>query len=691
MKPAASDPQRGQAIIIVALVLVVLFGFLGLVMDGGRGYLDRREMQGSVDAAALAAAFNYMNTSDYGQAELAATNQYANNERLYAAPTCAGYGTLSASCSFGDSTNHVLTLTVVSHSIAGVTFTATATHQIWVTVMQVLGSGSTMSVGATATALARRTGTNGAAIQTLSPGGCGGAGGNSLTFQGNSTTLVTGDIWSNGNIFDNSAAAGGAVNGNVVAICPNSPFLTTPSPWTVSGSQANGWNMPDPGYHMPPLNAATRTWNSTSGSVEQPGTYAADPHLSGSAGCYFLAGGVYTFSAGFSLNGGFISNELRPPDEPNLTATTSPLTGTITSIPVTALTVAVPASSTVIVAGQPFTVTSTGAAAGATSISVNSQVVSGTIASGTTVITMARAGHQFWDSNGTGCGSSFALSSPGSGSLSAGAYSVEVTAVRWESTTGSSCTGVSPTCYSRESAPSMCRTITLAASGNLKVDVANDPGATDFNVYVASNNTCTALTLCTDTGGNFSVTISSCPTGQPSPPDPEQPPLASSLPNTDPLGATPPSGDLANENHCVNPATGGNVACPSSWVPGAIVFVIPAGGGTSPCLDLHGKGDIYVFSGYQYSRVVLFEPGPEQSSTPNTCSVNYVNGNGFTSLIGIFYMPAASVTINGNSAYQATIAGGVIAWTAGVTGSGKVAITADPTLRAWPSAVRLTQ
>ena len=90
-------------------------------------------------------------------------------------------------------------------------------------------------------------------------------------------------------------------------------------------------------------------------------------------------------------------------------------------------------------------------------------------------------------------------------------------------------------------------------------------------------------------------------------------------------------------------------------------------------------------------RVVLFEPGPGQSSQPNVCSSNIVNGNGFTSLIGIFYMPAATVTINGNSAYQATIAGGVIAWTASVIGTGNVAILADPTLRTWPPAVNLTQ
>jgi Flp pilus assembly protein TadG len=689
----ALDPrqQRGQAIVLIALVIVVMIGFLGLALDGGRGYLDRRQLQASVDAAALAAAYNYMNNNDYTQAEQAATNQYANNERLYVTPVCSGYGTVAVSCTFGDSTNQVLTLAVVNHSIAGVTFNATGTHQIPVAVMQVLGS-SSMTIGATATALARKTGTNGAAIQTLSPGGCGGAAGNSLTFQGNSTTLVTGDVWSNGNIFDNSAVAGGSVNGNVAAICGTTPFLTMPTPWTVTGAQVNGWMMPDPNYTIPTINDTSRSWSSTSGSVELPGTYAADPKLTASSGCYFLAGGVYNFTAGFTDNGGFVSNDLRPPDEPNLTATTAALTGTITLIPVVALAVAVPGNSTVTVAGQSFTVTSAGAASGKTSIPVNSQAVSGTIAIGSTVVTMARAKNQFWDSNGVGCGSTFTLSALGSTGLSAGAYSVQVTAVRWEPTSGSSCTGppATSTCYKREASPSMCKTVTLASSGNIKVAVTSDPGAEDFYVYLAQNATCTGLTYCTHTGGNSSVTINTCPAGQPSPPDSERPPLASSLPNTNTASGTPPSGDLGNENHCVNPTTGNDVSCPTGWTPGAVVFLIPGSSGTSPCLDLHGKGDIYLFSGYQYQRVVLFEPGPEQSAVPNTCSNNYVNGNGFTSLIGIFYMPAANVTINGNSGYQATIAGGVIAWTAGVIGTGKVAITADPTLRTWPSTVRLT-
>ena len=167
--------QRGQAIVLVALILTVLFGFVGLAMDGGRGYLDRRHLQASVDAAALAAAYNYMNHTDYAQAEVAAVAEFANNERLYMTPNCSGYGSMSVSCTFSDPTNQTLTLTAIDHSIAGVSFRVTAVHQVGVTIMQVLGAGQTMRVGATATAVARPPGQYGAAIQTLSPGSCNGS------------------------------------------------------------------------------------------------------------------------------------------------------------------------------------------------------------------------------------------------------------------------------------------------------------------------------------------------------------------------------------------------------------------------------------------------------------------------------------------------------------------------------------
>ena len=687
--------QRGQAIVLVGLLLTVLFGFVGLAIDGGRAYLDRRHLQGAVDAAALAAAYDYMNNHDYGSAEAQAVNQYGSNEQLYAGPTCAGIGSVTVTCNYGDPTNAVMTINVVDHSIAGVSFRVTGVHSAGITVMQVLGFGRTVRIGASATAVARPHGANGAAIQTLSPGNCNGSA-QSLTFSGTSQTLITGDIWSNGSITDNGAA-GGVVNGNVIDICPNYP-PTALTHFTVTGAEANGFNIPDPGYAVPALDPTARSWNSTSGSTELSGTYSSDPKLTGSAGCYFLAGGVYTFSAGFTDNGGFVSNELRPPDEPllasagvpNVTTLNGSLSGTITKIVVSPLAGAVPVGAQVVVAGQTFTI-SNGSPAGDDDLNVRSQAVSGTIPSGTLVA--IRAYPQFWDSNGVNCSSTFSVNTPGnSGNLNGGTYSVVVTAVRWQANGVASCTGpASPTCYMRESAPSMCKTITVGNSGNFKVSVTNDPGAQDFNVYMAQNGSCTGLTYCIDTGGNSFVLINACAGGpQPSPPDFQGMPLDPTLPNSDPPAATPPRGDLANGNHCIDTSTGNGVACPSGWTAGAVTFFIPGGGNTSTCLNLQGGGDVFAYSGYQYNRILLFEPGPEQAPPANICP-NNVAGHGLTSLTGIFYIPAASVTIIGSSSYLATIAGGVIAWTANVRGNGGVSIMADPTLRTWPSAVRLTQ
>src|SRR5260370_5378117 len=47
--------QEGQAIVLIALLMLVLFAMLGLAIDSGRAYVDKRDLQTAVDAAALAA------------------------------------------------------------------------------------------------------------------------------------------------------------------------------------------------------------------------------------------------------------------------------------------------------------------------------------------------------------------------------------------------------------------------------------------------------------------------------------------------------------------------------------------------------------------------------------------------------------------------------------------------------------
>jgi Flp pilus assembly protein TadG len=712
--------QRGQAIVLIALMIVVMFGLVGLAIDSGRAYLDRRHLQAAVDAAALAAAYNYMNTTDYTQAEQSAVNTYASDELLYGAASCSGMGTVAVSCTFnGDSSNQHMTINVTNQSIAGVSFAVTGVGAMPVAVMQVLGAGPSINIGATATAVARKSGTNGAAIQTLSPGGCGGNQGNSLTFTGTSLTLVTGDVWSNGSITDNGVASG-TINGNAIDICPSMPPSPLPN-FTVSGTLANGFTMLDPDYPQPALNPASQSWSSSNGSVEQPGTYASDPRLGGGAGCYFLSGGVYVWSAGFTQNGGFVSNELRPPDEPelsaasqpNLTTTSAPLAGgtNITSIPVAALPGAIAQNSAVSVAGQTFTV-SRNAAAGDMSISVSRQAPAASIPSGSWLT--VRALPQFWDSNGVGCSTSFALTANTSDTnnppVNPQTWAVELTAVRWAPYGVPSCGGpASTTCFLRESAPSMCKTVSVGGNQNFKVSVSSsppDPGAQYFNVYLSPSGSCRGpfgYAAQFANGGNYTITInggtlngwalnSGAPqdnAGAPAP-DYQLLPAAAGLPNANAASGTPPHGDLGSEGHCVDPTTGSSVACPGAVTPGAVVWFIPGGGNNQTCLNLQGGGDIYIYSGYQYQRVLLYEPGPEQQPPANTCS-NNVAGSGITSLIGIFYVPAANVTIVGNSSYLATIAGGVIAWTASVKGNGGVSILADPTLRTWPPSVTLTQ
>lgn len=689
--------QRGQAIVLVGLLLVVLFGFVGLAIDGGRAYLERRQLQGAVDAASLAAAYDYMVNNDIANADYAGRDVFARNERIYAVPTCTMAGA-TLSCPFGDPAGTVLTVASADHSIAGVTFTATATRQVGTTVMQVLGVGPTVNVGATATSLARRPGTNGAAVQTLSPSCT-----NSLSFSGSGTANLIGDVWSNGNVSGGGSSTG-SVTGNVVGVCSNPapPFL--PVPWSVSGSQVNGWNMPDPGYAMPPLNGANPNWNSPGCDGECPGTYLADPHLTGSAGCYFLESGVYNWSQGFTQQGGLVSNELRPPDEPNVYAAGTPNTATLTadltagskptSVSVTAIPGAL-ADGTLLTAG-PVTLTLNGAASsGTTTLNVvkPNQGLAATVPSGTLVA--FRALPQFWDSVSP-CSGSFHLESTGTTNSLSGTWSVEVTAVRWEPYTCRGQAAPSSTCFIRESAPSMCKTVTLGASTNIKLVVdAAVPGGEYLNVYIAQNGTCSDVRYLTrfvnSTSGSNVINSASFPAGWPAgfatPPDHEGLPAASTLPNADPPAGTPPHGDLANEYQCVDPSTGNNTTCgPSTVTPGAVIFYIPSTG----CVSMNGGGDIYIFSGYQYGRIIMFEPGPEQSSSPNTCS-NTVNGHDFTSFIGIFYIPAADIRLNGTSRVRATIAGGLIAWTATVLGSENLAITADPSLRSWPSTVRLTQ
>jgi hypothetical protein len=56
MKKSGYSTQRGQSLVLVALMMIILMAFLALVFDGGMTFATRRQAQNAADSAALAGA-----------------------------------------------------------------------------------------------------------------------------------------------------------------------------------------------------------------------------------------------------------------------------------------------------------------------------------------------------------------------------------------------------------------------------------------------------------------------------------------------------------------------------------------------------------------------------------------------------------------------------------------------------------
>jgi Flp pilus assembly protein TadG len=304
--------ERGQAIVIVGLILVVLIGFIGLAVDGGRLYWERRILQNAVDAAALAASDNYQDSQSITASQHAAANEYAANERLYGAASAApswGSATVDVSWAGGTDKMHVV------YSAAGTVsaFDVSSTHTIPLAFMMVLGAGNTAKVAASAEGHAKAGGTSGTGLVTLSQGNCSG-GGDSLSVQGGGTQIVVtgGNIQTNGSV--NAAGSGISVGGNFSDNCTN----PVPAGVTATGTKTAGVApVSDPAFSPGPLASYASVQTAGANVVLLPGVYAGDP-TSGNGACYFMSPGIYQFNAGISDTGTTMSNQLRAPDEPAL-------------------------------------------------------------------------------------------------------------------------------------------------------------------------------------------------------------------------------------------------------------------------------------------------------------------------------------------------------------------------------------
>jgi hypothetical protein len=713
--------QEGQAIVLIALMILVLFGMLGLAIDSGRAYVDRRDQQTAVDAAALAAGDWYMNYFDIpNYAAPKSVGIYQNNLHLY-----GGYASTShTSTNVGPNANlpqdtytynysagYTLQLVATNTQFNGYQFVFTSSHTLPLAFIQIFGGSATVSVGATATAIVGNQRST-PALLTLSTGSC------ATNLQGSATLTVLGDIYTNGtscinanlHLAGNCYGAAGSNCSTASYWCYNSspgfiPYAPNPScnaGDTLGNPYVPAPSLPDPGYTSNSLPYYT---TSQSYSINNRGTYTemlpgSWPafHLTGgSASCAFLAAGVYQWGApGYQSDatGSFLSNELKPPDEG--------LAGSY----------------------------------------------------GTT----SMANPQFWNQNGVTCAGDFNLSVvnglTGTNGIKhqggTGNWGVELTSVRYDTFpdpnfTPNPCYN-SPGCI-RESAPSACQQVNTSDtnSSGIAVNITkNAPGAQYYYVYLNPNGcdgiqnnfaflgrylapgwtdggappanpsgpwpngTNTMLsngliglscplataTICNIAYTQLSPTAVCTATAKSSlcrPTDPERapqcfsncPPPANTLTQENAqstLQYTPNTGgDIANENYCQQAPNPGSTTAPcqgSLVTPGAVQFYFPNGS----CMTQNAQGATYVFGGRQYNWIVIYSP------PANTCA-NKLNGGSSTQYIGTIYTPGAAWTINGGN--RAPLAGQVICYTATVSGSAAVGIDFNPNYGPVPPSARL--
>jgi Flp pilus assembly protein TadG len=714
--------QEGQAIILIALLILVLFGMLGLAIDSGRGYVDRRDQQAAVDAAALAAGDWYENYSELNLSINNSVNLYQRDLRLYNGYTSVNHAFALVGVNnnlpqdtytYTYNEGYTLTIVATNTQFNGYQFVFTTDHNLPLAFMQIFGGGLTIPTGATATSIVgnqRQT----PALLTLSTQKC------SMNLTGSAQLTVLGDVYSNGqacldsNLHEagNCYGAAGSNCSDAQYYCYNSTpgFVPYPPPCAAGDTIGTGIvpapTLPDPGYlatqvaYYQTLQSYNQ-WNRGTWTEMYPGVYGTFHLSGGSASCAFLDPGVYTWSNGYSsdANGSLLSNEMRPPEEE------------LWSAP------------------------------------------------GTTSV----ANPQFWDQNGVGVGGAAGAGCSGLFTVSAtpapgfgikhqgggGQWGVEVTSVRYDqeqydaSVSPNPC-AAAPGCR-RESAPSECQQVSTLDGNNQGINVnitRNAPGAQYYNVYVNPNGCdgvpnnfsfvgrynapgwigappaiavgpwpngvavvlvqgvngwpcgLPTVTICGITYNNMSPTAQCyaqvrtqlCQT-----PDDEGapqcfancPPPANLLSQENaPMSLEYPpysAGDVSNENFCQPSPNPGSINAPclgSEVTPGGVQFYFPAGS----CFNQNSGGATYVYAGVQYNWIVIYAP------TTNSCSES-LNGGASTQYIGTIYTPSANWTINGGD--RSPLAGQVICYTATVAGGGQAGIDFNPNYSPVPPAARL--
>lgn len=605
-------------------MLAVLIGMVALAVDGSRGYAMRRDLQAAVDAAALAAGDKLQQGGGYSAAEQAATAVFGVNLRLYSSPFCSGYGgpsvvPLTVTCTYPDGTQ--LIQVVASLGPQGSDFTIAARRTLNLDFARVLTDGSSLMLGAAASASVGNLAYQ-PAVAALNQAGCGGAGGSAVTVNGTGPLKILGDVVSNGAISISNTTM--QVAGDIYARCQSSvPGASNtcyssgnPTPCSfpdVAGATRSGFNLADPGYPAPSQLGAGQGSPITN-VVIQPGIYTSIPPFV-LHHCWFLAAGVYTWQAGFFNLTDVVSNELKPPDEPDpsnnmfraanqfwnrdgvncaggvqVTSASGPR-----DIPFGDWSFVVTSTRTDTYGGVTYLRESAPSVCSKTIVNKHNQNVQLTVSN-----VPGASGYNIYAAPpGNGCAGPFGLAA----SLAVTGPVTNTNTSPCPLFTGNGCS------LGHES-------ITLDAqlAPPFAPNEAAAPG----------------------TGGSY-------------PPDGEQAPLSVGLPNQNPGRGSGTAGDRANENRCAT-STAVWSACPAAVTPGAVEFYAPAGG----CIATLNGADTYVFSGYQYDWLAAYEPAA------NGCS-NVLGAGVNSAYIGLFYAPGASVDVASSNSFQSAGTAGIMA------------------------------
>lgn len=147
---AISQRQCGAVMILFAVSLTVLLGFMALVIDLGRTYVVRTELQNAADSAALAGAKDLNQTAaGVTSAVTTAIAMAAQNNFKFSSPVAITIANLSVG-SCPDDSCMVLASTVTSNALAaGKTFLKVDIPSVTLTafVAQVIGIASTSTFG----------------------------------------------------------------------------------------------------------------------------------------------------------------------------------------------------------------------------------------------------------------------------------------------------------------------------------------------------------------------------------------------------------------------------------------------------------------------------------------------------------------------------------------------------------------